>query len=325
MTDYAMVTPAPGGPDSFERRPWDPGRPGPGEVLLRHTAIGLNFIDIYHRSGFYPWPVERDLVVGSEAAGVIEAVGEGVPGLSVGDRVAYTLPMGAYVSARVVPADRLVPIPDAISDEVAATLMLKGLTAHYLIHDCIALRPGMHVLVHAAAGGVGSLLGQWLTAKGAVAIGTAGGPAKVALAREHGYAHVIDYRTEDFPAVVAEITDGRGVGAVLDGVAGTTWRGSLAALGVRGAYVCFGQAAGPVTGFALSDLAGKSLSAARPVLFHYIAEPAELRARARDLFAAVAAGEIRSHPRQRVALAEVAQAHAALEGRATTGATVLIP
>ncbi|MDP5307414.1 quinone oxidoreductase family protein [Paracoccus spongiarum] len=325
MTDYAMVTPQPGGPENFERREIAPDAPGPGQLRLRQTAIGLNFIDIYHRRGTYPWPVDRDLVVGSEAAGVVEAVGPGVEGLSVGDRVAYTIPMGAYASVRVVPADRVVAIPDAISDAVAATVMLKGMTAHYLLHSSHAVRPGDQALVHAAAGGVGLLLGQWLRAKGVTAIGTAGGAAKCALARDHGYAHVIDYDREDFVARVADITGGHGVDVVYDGVAGTTWRGSLQSLAVRGSYVCFGQAAGPVTGFQLSDLAPKSAKATRPSLFHFIADPEELRVRASEMFAALARGDITSTPRQEFALADVAKAHAALENRQTSGATVLIP
>lgn len=325
MSDYAITAAAPGGPDQFRRTRIDTPRPGPGEILLRQTAVGLNFIDVYHRSGTYPWPVERDLIVGSEGAGTIEAVGEGVSDLRPGDRVAYTQPLGAYASARVISADRVVPIPEGVSNEVAATLMLKGLTAHYLIHDSHAVQAGQTALVHAAAGGVGLLLGQWLAAKGVTAIGTAGGAAKCGLAAAHGYAHVIDYDAQDFAAEVTRLTDGRGVDVVYDGVAEATWRGSMAALARRGSYVCFGQSSGPITDFTFADLAAKSAKATRPVLFHYIADPAELHARAADLFAAVARGEIRSEPRQSFPLAEAAKAHAALEARQTTGATVLIP
>ncbi len=325
MADYAMVVAAPGGPERFERREVAVPEPGPGEARVRHRAVGLNFLDIYHRSGLYPWPVERDLVPGSEAAGVVEAVGEGVSGVAPGDRVAYTAPMNAYASARVLPADRLVKLPEGIDEETAATLMLKGLTAHYLIHSSFPVEAGMTVLVHAAAGGVGLILGQWLEAKGVAAIGTAGGPDKVELARAHGYAHAIDYRAEDFAPRVREITGGEGVHAVYDGVGRDTWRGSLDALRVRGAFVCFGQASGPVEGFGLSDLAKKSLTASRPTLFHFVAVPEELQRRAAELFEAVASGAIRSEVRQRFPLAEVADAHRALEGRATTGATVLVP
>lgn len=323
--DYAMSMPAPGGPEGFERRPIAPPAPGPGEALVRHTAVGLNFIDVYHRSGLYPWPVERDLIPGSEAAGVVEALGPGVQGLKPGDRVAYTHPLGAYATRRVLPADRLVPIPDGIGDEQAASLMLKGLTAHYLIHSTFRVEPGMTVLVQAAAGGVGLLLGPWLAARGATAIGTAGGPDKAALARTHGYAEVIDYRARDFVAPVRELTRGAGVHAAYDGVGRDTWRGSLACLRTRGAFVSFGQASGPIEGFGLGDLAKGSFTACRPVLFHYIADPAELRARAADLFAAVAAGVLTAEVRQRLPLAEAARAHRDLEARRTTGATVLIP
>lgn len=321
--DYAMTVPAPGGPELFEKRPIAPPAPGPGEALVRHTAVGLNFIDVYHRSGLYPWAVERDLVPGSEAAGVVEAVGPGVQGLTPGDRVAYTHPLGAYATARVLPADRLVPIPDGVSDEQAASLMLKGLTAHYLLHATFKVEPGMAVLVQAAAGGVGLLLGQWLAALGATAIGTAGGPDKAALARAHGYTEVIDYRAQDFVAPVRALTGG--VHVAYDGVGRDTWRGSLACLRTRGAFVSFGQASGPIEGFGLGDLAKGSFTACRPVLFHYIADPGELRARAADLFAAVAAGVLTAEVRQRLPLAEAARAHRDLEARRTTGATVLIP
>lgn len=326
MTDYAMFVPAPGGPEAFERREIDVAAPGPGEVRLRQTAVGLNFLDTYHRSGLYKWPVARDLIPGSEGAGVVEVVGPGVAGLAPGDRVAYTMPLNAYASRRVIPADRLVRLPDAISDDMAATVMLKGLTAHYLIHSTFPVAPGMTVLVQAAAGGVGLLLGQWLAARGVTAIGTAGGADKVALARDHGYDHVIDYRSEDFAARVREITQGRGVQAVYDSVGRDTWRGSLACLAVRGMFVTFGQSSGVIEGFSLADLAaGGSLSACRPTLFNYIATRADLETRAAALFDMLARGTIRSEVRQRFALADVAEAHRAIEGRRTIGGTVLIP
>lgn len=325
MPDYAITATAPGGPEMFRRTEIDTPEPGPGQIRLRQTAVGLNFIDVYHRSGTYPWPQPADLVVGSEGAGVVEALGAGVTNLAVGDRVAYTQPLGAYASARLIAADRVVPIPAGVGDDVAATLMLKGLTAHYLIHDCHPAQAGETVLVHAAAGGVGLLLGQWLAAKGVTAIGTAGGAQKGALAARHGYAHVIDYDSADFAAEVTRLTDGRGVAAVYDGVGARTWRGSMQALAMRGTYVCFGQASGPITDFAFSDLAPKSARATRPSLFHFIADPAELRRRAADLFAAVADGTLRSEPHQTLPLDQAARAHADLEARRTTGATVLIP
>lgn len=323
MRDYAMVVTAPGGSDRFERREIELPAPGPGEVLVRHTAVGLNFLDVYHRSGLYPWTVERDLVPGSEAAGRVVATGEGVRNLAPGDRVAYTHPLGAYATARVIAADRLVPIPPGISDEEAACLMLKGLTAQYLLHSTFRVEKGMSVLVHAASGGVGLILGQWLAAKGVVAIGTAGGPQKTELARRHGYAHVIDYKTEDFVARVREITGDQGVHAVYDSVGRDTWRGSLDCLRVQGAFVNFGQSSGLIEGFTLADLAKGSFTACRPVLFHYIADPAQLRRRAADLFACVLSGQIRAGVRQRYPLAEVAEAHRDLEARNTMGATVL--
>ncbi len=326
MTDYAMIVPAPGGPEAFVRRDVVPPVPGLGEALVRHRAVGLNFLDVYHRSGLYPWPVDRDLVPGSEGAGVVEAVGADVTEVAPGDRVAYTLPLGAYASARVIPADRLVKLPDAISDDVAATIMLKGMTAQYLIHSTFRVEAGMTVLVQAAAGGVGLILGQWLAAKGATAIGTAGGPEKAALARAHGYGHVIDYRAGDFVAEVRALTGGEGVHVVYDSVGRDTWRGSLACLRQRGMFVTFGQSSGAIEGFGLGDLAaGGSLSACRPTLFHYIATRAELESRAADLFGMVASGAIRAEVRQRFALGEATTAHRALEARRTVGASVLIP
>ncbi len=323
MSDFAMVVTAPGGPEKFVRRAIDVPRPGPGEALVRHTAVGLNFLDVYHRSGLYPWAVERDLVPGSEAAGVVEAVGPGVTGVEPGDRVAYTHPLGAYASARVIAADRLVRIPEGIGDAEAAGLMLKGLTAHYLIHSTFPVAAGMSALVQAAAGGVGLLLGPWLAAKGVTAIGTAGGADKVALARAHGYAEVIDYRATDFAPRVRELTGGQGVDVVYDSVGRDTWRGSLAALRARGSFVNFGQASGMIERFSLADLAKGSFTACRPVLFHYIADPAELRRRAEDLFAAVLSGTLSAEVRQTLPLSAAAEAHRALEARETVGATVL--
>lgn len=325
MSDYAIVARNPGGSDVLEQRPLELGAPGAGEVLVRHQAIGLNFLDVYHRSGLYPWAEPRDLIPGSEAAGVIEAVGEGVPDFKPGDRVAYTHPLGAYVSARVIAADRLLRLPDGINTDTAASVILKGLTAHYLIHDSYLAHEGDTVLVHAAAGGVGLLLGQWLKALGVRAIGTAGGRAKVALALEHGYDAVIDYSAEDFTARVHELTDGAGVHAVYDSVGADTWRGSLACLRPHGSFVNFGQASGPITEFGFGDLAKGSYHATRPVLFHFISDPDELQRRGGALFAALGDGTLTSEVRNRFALREAARAHDALESRQTSGATVLIP
>jgi NADPH2:quinone reductase len=319
-----FVAPAPGGPDVLQWRTLPDRDPGPGEVRIRHSAIGVNFIDIYYRSGLYPWP-ETPLIPGAEAAGVIEAIGPGVTDLQPGQAVAYVIPTGAYRETRVVAADRLVPLPAGIAPETAAGAMLKGLTAQYLVTACHPVAAGDTILVHAAAGGVGLLLGQWLAALGATAIGTAGGPDKVALARAHGYAHVIDYTAREFAPEVMELTDGRGCDAVFDSVGASTWRGSLSVLKPRGRFVNFGQSSGMITGFALSDLARGSLSAMRPVLFDYIAARPELLARAADLFAQLGSGRVKLDTLRRVPLREVAGLHADMEARRTTGASVLIP
>lgn len=321
--DMAIVARTPGGPEVLEWTDLETGAPGPGEALIRHTAVGLNFIDTYFRSGLYPWP-ETPLVPGAEAAGVVEAVGPGVS-LRPGARVAYVLRTGAYRTRRIVPADRLVPLPDGIADDIAAGVLLKGLTVQYLVRSTYRVQPGDAVLVHAAAGGVGLLLGQWLRALGARPIGTASGPEKAARALAHGYDAVIDYRREDFVARVREITGGAGCAVVYDSVGRDTWRGSLACLRRFGSFVNFGQSSGPIEGFTLPDLANGSLSACRPVLFDYIAEPADLEARAAELWQMMLSGQVTADVVNRRPLAEAAQAHRDLEARRTTGTTVLIP
>lgn len=322
--ETAVIARSKGGPEVLEVVQTQTPAPGPGEVLVRHRAIGLNFIDCYFRSGLYPWPSEV-LTPGGDASGVVEALGEGVTGFRVGDRVAYVMRTGAYCTARAVPAERLVPVPDGVSDEVAASVMLKGLTAHYLLHSSFAVQAGQTALVHAAAGGVGLLLGQWLRILGARAIGTAGGAAKCALARDHGFDTVIDYSAGDFVAQVKDATEGRGVDVVYDSVGRDTWRGSLKCLKRRGMFVCFGQSSGVMDEFRFSDLAPGSLSANRPTLFDYIADRGELLARAEAMFAHIGTGRLKVRIDQRFALTDAASAHRALEGRATTGATVLIP
>jgi NADPH2:quinone reductase len=298
--------------------------PARGEVRIEQRAIGVNFLDTYFRKGAYPWPT-TPLIPGGEAAGIVEAVGEGTE-FKVGDRVAYTLPVGAYRTRRVVPAERLVMLPDGIEFEVAASLMLKGLTTQFLLNSCYAVRPRDVVLVHAAAGGVGVLMGQWLKSIGATAIGTVGSAEKVDIAEAVGYSHVIDYRAENFAERVKEITGGQGCDVVYDSVANDTWRGSLKCLRPRGLFVCFGQSSGPITDFKLSDLAaGGSLYATRPTLFDYIKTREELQTRAADLFAKVAAGTVKANIGQRLALRDAVQAHRDLEGRRTTGSTVLLP
>ncbi len=324
MTKGILVRKA-GGPEVMEWVDLPISKPGPGEVLLRQTAVGVNFIDVYYRSGLYPWP-GASIVPGAEAAGVIEAIGDGVSGYRIGDRVAYVMAHGAYCQARVVPADRLIALPDGIADAAIAGALLKGLTAQYLVTASYVVRPGDTVLVHAAAGGVGLLLGQWLAAIGATAIGTAGTPDKCALARSHGYAHVINYRAQDFVAEVAAITAGKGVAAVYDSVGHDTWRGSLKCLSPRGMFVSFGQSSGMLTGFSVQDLATNgSLSANRPVLFDYIANRSELMGRSADLISRIQSGALRLDSAKTRPLHEATEAHRALEARQTTGSTVLLP
>lgn len=321
---YAMVVTAPGGVESFRRVERELPQPGPGEVTLRQTAVGLNYIDVYFRTGLYPWDVPSDLVTGGEAAGVIEAVGPGVD-LPVGLRVAYTVRNGAYASHRVIAADQLVPIPDGISDETAAAVMLKGLTVHYLIHHSYPVRAGDCVLVHAAAGGVGLLAGQWLKHKGVRAIGTAGTPEKCALALAHGYDAAIDYKTTDFVAETMRLTDGKGVRAVYDSVGAVTVKKSVEVLETFGTLVCFGQSSGPALDFRITDLARGSLRLTRPSLFHHTAQPGWLRQASSEMFDLILAGKITVEIGQRYALADVAAAHTALEARKTTGCTILTP
>lgn len=325
QSPYAIAAAQPGGTEVFRKVPLDLPQPGPGAIRLRHTAVGVNFIDVYFRSGSYPWGVDRDLVTGSEGAGIVEALGEGVTGLHIGQRVAYTTPNGAYATHRLMPADRVVALPDDIPDEIAAAVMLKGLTAHYLLHHSFAVQPGQRVLFHAAAGGVGLLAGQWLAAKGVHAIGTAGGPEKCALAARHGYAAVIDYRAQDFVAEVARLTEGKGLDAVYDSVGRDTVLGSLDCLAHFGTLVSFGQSSGAPEQFRVSHLAKGSWQITRPTLFHHVARPGWLAAAAHDLFAMIRSGKITvridaTHP-----LDQVARAHDALEARQTTGSTVLIP
>ena len=323
--DFGIIVRTAGGPEALEWSELTTAAPARGEVRMTQRAVGVNFIDTYYRKGHYSWPM-TPLIPGGEAAGIVEEVGEGVADFKPGDRVAYTLPIGAYRTRRVVPAERLVKLPDSIDFEVAASMMLKGLTTQFLLNTCYAVKAGDTVLVHAAAGGVGVLMGQWLKSIGATAIGTVGSPAKAAVAKAHGYTHVIDYRSEDFPARVKEITGGRGCDVVYDSVAQETWRGSLQCLHARGLFVCFGQSSGPITDFKFSDLAaGGSLYATRPTLFDYIKTRADLTARAADLFAKVASGAVKPVIGQRMPLQDAAQAHRDLEARKTTGSTILLP
>jgi len=323
--DFGIIVRSPGGPEALEWSELSTLSPARGEVLIAQRAVGVNFIDTYYRKGHYPWPISRLIAVG-EAAGIVEEVGEGVAEFKPGDRVAYTLPIGAYRTRRAVPAERLVKLPDAIDFEAAASMMLKGLTAQFLLNSCYAVKAGDVVLVHAAAGGVGLLMGQWLKDLGAISIGTVGSAEKAAIAAASGYAHVINYRTEDFPVRVKEITGGRGCAVVYDSVANDTWRGSLKCLHARGLFVCFGQSSGPITDFKFSDLAaGGSLYATRPTLFDYIKTRADLTARAADLFGKIASGAVKPQIGARLPLRDAAQAHRDLEARKTTGSTILLP
>ena len=325
IADMGVLVRAAGGPEALEWSALHTAPPGPGEVRIVQHAIGVNFIDTYFRSGLYPWPA-TPLIPGAEAAGVVAELGESVTGLEVGDRVAYTLPVGAYRTQRVVAAERLVKLPDDVAFDVAASVMLKGLTAQFLLTSCYPVKAGDMVLVHAAAGGVGLLLGQWLKALGATSIGTVGSKEKAAIARANGYHHVIDYRAEDFVTRVKEITASKGCDVVYDSVGKDTWRGSLKCLKLRGMFVHFGQSSGMIADFKFSDLAsGGSLFATRPMLFDYIKGRGDLASRAADLFARLASGDIKAHVGQRVALREAAAAHRDLEARRTIGATVLLP
>ena len=323
---YAMIANAPGKASVFKKQEITLGKPKKGEALIRHTAIGVNFIDIYQRSGLYPAPGGYPAILGCEGAGVVEAIGRGVSDLKVGDRVAYTIPGGSYCSHRIIAADRLVKIPKQLSDEVAAATMLKGLTAHYLIHDCYKPKKGETVLVHAAAGGVGLIVGQWLKDKGVTAIGTAGGPQKCKLAKAAGYTHVIDYKKDDFVAKTLRLTKKAGVAAVYDSVGKDTYPGSLEVLQNFGMFVAFGQSSGVATDFKMADLSAHgSLFATRPTLFHFIASADELRRRTRQLFKMITDGKIAIQVNQTYPLSKVSTAHSDLNGRKTTGQTVLIP
>ncbi len=316
---------ATGGPEVLTLEDVEVGAPAAGEVRLRQTAIGLNYIDTYHRSGMYPLPMPAG--IGQEAAGVVEAVGSDVRDLSVGDRVAYCGgATGAYATHRLYPAERLVKIPEGVDDITAATLMLKGLTVQYLFRQTFPLKGGETILFHAAAGGVGLIACQWARALGVTMIGTVGSDAKAELARANGCTHTIVYTREDFVARTKELTGGQGVPVVYDSVGKDTFQKSLDCLQPRGLFVSFGASSGAIEAFNIGVLAQKgSLYATRPTLFTYAASRANLVAMADDLFALVKAGKIKSEARQQFPLRDAAAAHRALESRATTGATVLLP
>ncbi len=327
ITDaYAMVADKAGGASVFKKQEITLPKPRKNFAVVKHTAIGVNFIDIYQRSGLYPAPGGYPAILGCEAAGEVVCVGSGTEGFRVGDRVAYTVPGGSYCSHRMISTDHLVKIPKGMDDEVAAAAVLKGLTAQYLIHDCYKPKKGDTVLVHAAAGGVGLIVGQWLADKGIESIGTAGGAAKCKLAKSAGYTHVIDYTKDDFVAKTMRITKKQGVAAVYDSVGKDTYPGSLEVLRNFGMFVAFGQSSGVATDFKMADLSAHgSLFATRPTLFHFISPRAELAKRARQLFKMITDGKIEIQVNQTYPLTQVGTAHKDLEARKTTGQTVLIP
>lgn len=320
----AVVVHQTGGAEVLHYEDRSVAEPGPGQVALRQTAIGINFIDAYQRSGLYP--MQTPFVAGNEGAGVITALGDGVTDLAVGQRVAYQGQIGAYATERLAAADRMMPVPDGIDDSTAAAIMLKGLTAYYLLHETWMVGPGQTILWHAAAGGTGLIATQWAKALGATVIGTAGGPAKVAIAKAHGCDHVIDYQAEDFAARVRQLTDGRGVDVVYDGVGKSTFEKSLDCLRVRGLMVSFGNASGVVSIPDLTILTRKgSLYVTRPSTAQYLAARSDLVKGTKKLFDAVLSGAIRVDIGQTFPLERAADAHRALESRGTTGSTILLP
>jgi NADPH2:quinone reductase len=313
-----------GGPDVLDVVDITRPTPAAGQILVKHAAIGLNFIDTYQRSGLYP--LQLPTILGREAAGVVEAVGDGVSTFKPGDRVAYVTTGGGYADFNALPADNAILLPDAINFETGAACMLKGMTAEFLAERIWPLSVGDHVLVHAAAGGVGAILSQWLHHRGVQVIGTAGSQDKAAFAKAHGCAHVILYRNADVAAEVRKLTDGQGVKVAYDSVGKDTAEASLSSLAKRGLFVTFGNASGPVPPVAPLELSRRgSLFMTRPTLFDYIATPEAFRASATALFDVIASGAVKIEIGQTFPLADIRKAHEALESRATTGATVLVP
>ncbi|MEX1146883.1 MAG: quinone oxidoreductase [Sphingomonadales bacterium] len=312
-----------GGPEVLKWEDVTVGDPGPGEIRVRTAAVGLNFIDVYFRTGLYAGP-DLPLTLGFEGSGTVDAVGDGVADIGVGDRVAYVNPIGSYTQARIMPADRAVVLPDSIDFETAAAMMLKGLTAHYLLRRTYRVQSGDTVLIHAAAGGVGLIACQWAKALGATVIGTVGSDEKAEQARAHGCDHPIVYSRENFTDRVREITDGKGVPVVYDSIGKSTFEGSIDCLSPLGMMVSFGNATGPVPPIDPALLATKgALFFTRPTLFAYVGPRADLLSAAGELFDVVGSGKVRIEVNQRWPLAEAAEAHRALEARKTTGSTIL--
>jgi NADPH2:quinone reductase len=325
MTAHALVLERHGGPENMVWREVAVPPPGPGEIRVRHSAIGVNFIDVYCRTGYFPI-VQPPAPLGMEAAGIVLDVGAGVAGFGPGDRVAYAcLPVGAYAELRTLPADLVVPLPDAIDEETAAAGLLKGMTAEFLLHRCHAVKEGDIVLVHAAAGGVGLLLCQWASHLGATVIGTVGSRDKAKLALAHGCAHPILYREEDFVARAMALTNGRGVDVVYDAIGRDSVARSYEALAQRGHIVSYGQAAGPLEPLDIASLASKSAKVSRPNYGHYAGTPEQVRASSARLFSVIERGILKVEIGQRFALRDAAEAHRRLEARETVGATVLVP
>ncbi|BBK34696.1 NADPH2:quinone reductase [Stella humosa] len=322
---HAIRFHATGGPDVLKWEEVQVGEPGPGQIRVRNSAVGLNYIDTYHRSGLYPVPLPSG--IGLEAAGTVTAVGPDVTGLKVGDRVGYgSGPLGAYATERLTTADRCVLLPEGLSEETAAAIMLKGMTSRYLLRRTYKVQAGDTILVHAAAGGVGLIMCQWAKHLGATVIGTVGSDDKAALAKANGCDHPIVYTREKFVDRVKEITGGKGVPVVYDSVGKDTFMGSLDCLQPLGTMVTFGNASGPVTGLDTGVLAAKgSLFLTRPTLMTYTAKRADLEETAKDLFDVVLKGAVKIEIAQRYALKDAAQAHRDLEGRKTTGSTLLMP
>jgi len=322
----AIVINQTGGPEVLRWVDYDPGQPGPGQVRLRHEAVGLNFIDVYHRTGLYPLP-SLPAVPGMEGSGTVEAVGDGVTEVAAGDRVAYAgLPPGAYAQVRRIPADRLVILPESITTHQAAAMMLQGMTARYLLRGCFDVKAGDTILIHAAAGGVGSIVCQWAKHLGATVIGTVGSEEKAATATANGCDHPILYTREEFVARVKEITNDRGVDVVYDSVGQATFMKSLDCLRPLGTMVSFGQSSGPVAPLELGLLSAKgSLFLTRPTLMTYTAKREDLLIHARDLFEVVEKGVVKVEIRQTYPLSDAARAHRDLEGRRTTGSSILLP
>ncbi len=314
----------PGAPSVMKMRDVELAKPGPGEARVRHTAIGLNFIDIYQRSGMYPMPLP--FTPGQEGAGIVEAVGRGVTHIKPGDRIAYAGPMGSYSEAWNLAAARLVKVPSGVSDEQAACAMLKGMTAHYLLHSTYKVKKGDTILVHAAAGGVGLIMCQWAKLLGATVIGTVGSPAKAKLAQAHGCDHPIIYTRQDFVERVKRITKGEMLPVVYDSIGQATFPASLDCLRPRGLFVSYGNASGPIGEMNPGMLMAKgSLMMTRPSLPHYTATRKELEGRAKELFKVIRSGAVKIEINQRFALKDAANAHRALAARETTGCTVLLP